>query len=146
MGPLLAITSAPNKVRNKQVTAYVDNMGAVRWWSKGWANGCNLGNSVIRALHLVTKALNVDLYIQHIPRCSCREAIVADAISKGDFRVFRTLMRSAERFPRRAPKSLECWVKNPKPDRDLGEKILQDMSLSTRVLGYSKKRKQRWDV
>ena len=146
VGPLLAITSAPNKVRNKQVTAYVDNMGAVRWWSKGWANGCNLGNTVIRALHLVTKALNVDLYIQHIPRCSCREAIVADAISKSDFRAFRTLMRGAERFPRRAPKSLEYWVKNPNPDRDLGAKILQDMSLSTRVLGYSKKRKQRWDV
>ena len=95
---------------------------------------------------MVTKALNVDLYIHHIPRCSCREALVADAISKGDFRVFRTLMRSAERFPRRAPKSLECWVKKPKPDRDLGDEILQDMSLYTRVLGYCNKRKQRWDV
>ena len=121
-------------------------MGSVRWWAKGWANGCNLGNSVIRALHLVTKALNVDLYIHHIPRCSCMEALVADAISKGDFRVFRTLMRGAERFPRRAPKSLECWVQNPKPDRELGDKILQEMSLSTRLLGYCKKRKQRWDV
>ena len=136
---LLAITSAPDQVRNKQVTAYVDNMGSVRWWYKGWANGCNLGNSIIIALHLDTKALNVDLYIHHIPRCSCREALVADAISKGDFRVFRTLMRSAERFPRRAPKSLECWVKNPKPDRDLGNRILHEMSLSTRVLGFATK-------
>ena len=146
VGPLLAISSAPDHVRNKQVSAYVDNMGAVRWWYKGWAKGCNLGNSIIRALHQVTKALNVDLYIHHIPRCSCREALVADAISKGDFRVFRTLMRGAERFPRRAPKSLESWVKNPKPDRDLGDKILRDMSVSTRVLGYCNKRKMRWDI
>merc|ERR1711873_69375 len=56
--------------------------------------------------------------------------MVADAISKSDFRAFRTLMRSAERFPRRAPKSLEFWVKNPIPDRELGAKILQDMSSS----------------
>ena len=146
VGPLLAISSAPDHVRNKQVSAFVDNMGAVRWWHKGWAKGCNLGNSIIRALHQVTKALNVDLYIHHVPRCSCREALVADAISKGDFRVFRTLMRGAERFPRRAPKSLEYWVKNPKPDRELGDKILQEMSISTRVLGFCNKRKTRWDT
>ena len=146
VGPLLAITSALDRVRNKQVTAFVDKMGSVHWWYKGWANGCNLGNTIIRALHLVTNALNVELYIQHIPRCSCREALVADAISKGDFRVFRTLMRGAERFPRRAPKSLECWVKDPNPGRELGHRILREMSLSTRVLGFCNKRKQRWDV
>ena len=31
VGPLLAITSAPDHVRNKQISAYVDNMGSVRW-------------------------------------------------------------------------------------------------------------------
>ena len=94
-GPLLAITSAPNHVRNKQVVAFIDNIGSVHWWAKGWTNGCNLGNSVIGALHLVTKALNVELFIQHVPRCSCREALVADAISKSNFYY---LQNTNERF------------------------------------------------
>ena len=127
------------------MVAFIDNIGSVHWWAKGWANGCNLGNSVIRALHLVTKALNVELFIQHVPRCSCREALVADAISKSNFTTFRTLMRGSERFPRRAPTALINWVLDPKPDRDLGDKILQEMSKSTRVLGFCRKRKQRWD-
>ena len=145
VGPLLAITSAPNRVRNKQAVAYVDNIGSVHWWAKGWANGCNLGNSVIRALHLVTKALNVELYIIHVTRCSCREALVADAISKSNYTTFRALMKDSERFPRRAPTALRNWVLDPTVDRDLGDRILQEMSTSTRVLGYERKRKRRWD-
>ena len=70
---------------------------------------------------------------------------MADAISKSNFPTFRTLMRGSERFPRRAPTALINWVLDPKPDRDLGYKILHDMSTSTRVLGFCKKRKQRWD-
>ena len=130
---------------DKQVVAYVDNIGSVHWWSKGWANGCNLGNTVIRALHLVTKALNVELYIIHVPRCSCREALVADALSKSNYSTFRALMKDSERFPRRAPTALINWVLDPRPDRNLGDKILLELSGSTRVLGYKRKRKQRWD-
>ena len=58
--------------------SYVNNMGGKIWWYKGWAMGCNLGISIIIALHL-------DLYINHIPRCSCKETLVADAIYKGDY-------------------------------------------------------------
>ena len=83
-GPLLAISCTPDKVINKQAVAYVDNMGSVLWWSKGWAKGCALGNSVIRALYLVTKALNCKLYLEHICRCYRPEAVLADAISKSN--------------------------------------------------------------
>ena len=68
-GPLLAITSAPEKVRNKNAVAYIDNIGSVLWWQKGWAKGCNLGNTIIRALYLVTKSLNCELFIDHVSRC-----------------------------------------------------------------------------
>ena len=39
VGPLLAMASALEKFRNKQVVAYVDNVGSVIWWEKGWAKG-----------------------------------------------------------------------------------------------------------
>ena len=144
VGPLLAISSAPNLVRNRQAVCFIDNIGSVMWWSKGWSSNCDLGNTVIRALHLVTKALNIDLFIKHIPRCSSKEALVADALSKSNYKVFRTLMREAEQLPRRPPAALIKWVNNPNPDRELGSEILRELSSSTRVLGFSRKRKSRW--
>ena len=77
---MLAIYSAPEKVCNKEAVAYVDNMESVIWWSKGWAKSCTLGNTIIRALYLVTRSLNCTLYLEHISRCSRPEAVVADAI------------------------------------------------------------------
>ena len=35
VGPLLAISSVPNKVRNRTILALVDNLGSVYWWNKG---------------------------------------------------------------------------------------------------------------
>ena len=37
LGPLLVVCTAPEKVRNKQVVAMVDNEGSVRMYNKGWA-------------------------------------------------------------------------------------------------------------
>ena len=82
VGPLLAFSSVPNKVRNKTALVLVDNMGSVYWWSKGWAKQCMLDNTILRALLLVTKALNCKLYLEHISRCSKPEAVVTDHISK----------------------------------------------------------------
>ena len=143
---MLALASAPEKLRNKQVVAFVDNIGSVIWWEKGWAKGCQLGNTVIRALYLLTKSLNCDLWVEHIHRCSCREARAADAILKSDFRVLRQEMREAERFPRRVPLTLVDWMKDPKPTRSLGESIFVEMAKSTVLLGHQCKQKSRWDI
>ena len=68
VGSLLAISCAPDRVRNKEAVAYVDNMGSVIWWGKGWAKSCTDVNTVIRALYLVARSLNCRLYLEHINR------------------------------------------------------------------------------
>ena len=145
VGALLALSSAPDRVRNKQAVTFIDNIGSVVWWNKGWSKGCQLGNTVIRALYLLARSLNCSLWVEHIHRCSCSEAIVADSISKSDFQTLRREMSQADTLPRRVPLTLVNWMKNPKPNRLLGEEILAEMSRSTEILGYYKKRKTRWD-
>ena len=66
-------------------------------------------------------------------------------LGQNNFGTFRALMKQADRLPRRAPTALINWVKEPVPDRDLGLKVLDEMSSSTALLGYSRKRKSRWD-
>ena len=67
------------------------------------------------------------MYLEHICRCSRPKAVVADTILKTNYIEKRALMRQADRFPRRAPAALINWVKNPHPDRELGDKILNAM-------------------
>ena len=108
------------------------------------AKSCTMGNTIIRALFLVAKYLNCNLYLEHINRCSRLEAIVADSLSKSNYPGIRAIMKQADRFPRRAPDALINWVRNPKPDRSLGDKILADMANTTRLLFHSRKRKSWW--
>ena len=145
MGPLLALACAPERFRNKQAIAYVDNVGSVIWWGKGWARSCELGNTVIRALYLLTKALNCELELEHIHRCSNREARAVDAISKSDWNAMRLDMWQVDRFPRRTPATLVAWMNDPKPTRSLGENIISEMARTNTMLGHQRKRKRRWD-
>ena len=137
LGPLLTVSAAPDRVRNKQVAVMVDNEGSVRMHKKGWTTKCQLCNTILVALDEVAVGLNVDLFIEKIRRCSNNEAKAADALSKADFRFFRKMMPKARPGPVRIPIALSKWIQDPKPDRFLGVKILTEMSRSTNILGFN---------
>ena len=129
--------TAPDKVRNKQVVVMVDNEGAVRMFGKGWTTKCQLCNTILVAINEVAMALNVDLFLEKIRRCSNTQAEAADALSKADFASFRKLMPQANSGPQRVPVALSKWIQNPVPDRFLGLKILTEMSRKTLILGFN---------
>ena len=139
VGPLMALVCAPDRVRGKQVVAHVDNMGSVIWFKKGWAKQCNLGNTVIRTTYLVATALRCELWVEKVPRCSSMETEAADALSKCDAERFSFYMPDQEPMPRKVPQTLIKWMADPKPDRDLGDRILEEMAETTELLGYSSK-------
>ena len=120
----------------------MDNVGSVVWWGKGWS-GCKLGNTVIRAPYKLTRALNCELVLEHIHRCSNQESRTVDAISKSDWAAMRLNMRQADRWPRRVPCALMAWVLDPRPAEGLGDDIISEMARSTTMLGRTCKR--RWD-
>ena len=137
LGPLLTLCTAPNRVRNKQVVVMVDNEGSVRMFDKGWTTKCQLCNTILVAINEIAVALNVDLFVEKIRRCSNDQAKAADALSKSDFSFFRKLMPKANPGPQRVPLALSKWIQNPEPDRFLGLKLLLEMSKTTSVLGFN---------
>ena len=134
---MLALVCAPELLRNKQAVAFVDNAGSVVWYNKGWAKQCNLGNTVIRAVYLVATALNCDFWVEKISRCSSDQTEAADALSKCDFpRLVQHMPEATATLPRVVPSTLLEWMADPRPDRDLGGRILEEMSKTTDLLGY----------
>ena len=137
VGPLLALVTAPELLKNKQAVAYVDNIGSVIIYKKGWSTVCNLANTIVRAIYLVATALHCDFWIEKITRCSNHGAEAADALSKCDYTRFLENMPGAEAQPRVVPSTLLAWMEDPVPDRELGGRILEEMSQSVELMGYS---------
>ena len=115
----------------------VDNEGSVRMYNKGWTAKCQLCNTLLVAINEVAIALNTDLFVEKITRCSNNQATAADALSKMDLKTFRQMMPEASPGPLKVQVALTMWIKDPQPDRFLGLKILTEMSRSTSLLGYN---------
>ena len=69
-------------------------------------------------------------------------ATLSDLLSKGAFQKFWDQAKAIENINlpldmARVPRSLLTWIKNPRPDDDLGKKILEEISESTSVLSYN---------
>ena len=136
VGVLLGLTTGGECLRGKQLVAWVDNDGSVAMFKKGWTTKCDLCNTVIVALYQLSAALDCDLYIYNIMRCSNRGAEAADALSKFDMTRFRKNMPNAKLAPESVPGTLLAWLENPLPDRLLGDRILKDMSKNMMLLNY----------
>ena len=93
--------------------------------------------TIVMAIHEVAVALNCNLVVTKITRCSNVEAVIADALSKADFKRFYELMPNRKLNPARIPVALLEWINDPREDTKLGKKILQEMAKSTMVLGYN---------
>ena len=133
----MALVCAPDRLRNRQAVSYVDNAGSVVWFNKGWAKNCNQGNTIIRAIYLVATALNCDLWVEKVSCCTSPQTEAADALSKCDYDRFMMNIPEADQVPRKVPLTLLQWMEDPRPDRDMGGRILEEMAGSTELLGYS---------
>ena len=137
LGPLAILVAEPDRVRNKHVEVFVDNQGAVSIYAKGYSTSCVYCYTIVMAIHEVAVALNCNLVVTKITRCSNVEAVIADALSKADFKRFYELMPNRKVNPGRIPVALLEWINDPREDTKLGKKILQEMAKSTMVLGYN---------
>ena len=106
LGPLLTLVCGGNQLTGKQVEVFVDNVGSVTMWAKGWSTVCDLCNTILVVMHQISTALACELYVTNIGRCSSREANAADALSKCDMSRFLENMPEANVVPEEVPGSL----------------------------------------
>ena len=136
LGPLVAITLAPDMVRNQHMVVYVDNQGSCDIFRKGYSTSCFYSGTLVRAMHEVAGSLNCTLHVKKITRCSDAGALAADLLSKAEFAKFDKLMPTRNKEPSRILRVILNWLGNPKVSLTLGEEICKEMAKSTKMLGY----------
>ena len=86
IGPLAAISVFASRCRLRPTRIWVDNAGSVGIWSKGHSNYCRLCTNIVKVISVVAAGLGCQVEIMQIARCSTEETLMADQISKGEFR------------------------------------------------------------
>jgi hypothetical protein len=137
VGPLVVIAAAFRLCRNSPVRIWVDNIGSVRIWEKGYSASCDLCTTLVKAIATVAAGLGCVVAIEKITRCSVPGAVAADALSKADFTRFRKVTCGLPSDPLWVPRQILVWMLDPKKDDDLGCKILEELGGKTAVLGYN---------
>ena len=140
VGPLICLSAAPDMVRERPVRIWVDNIGSVKIWQKGYSSSCSLCTTLVSAMASVAAALGVLMAVEKVARCSTPPAVMADALSKGAFAACREAASEAawplQLEPARIPVAILHWLANPMAG-DLGEEILLEMRKKALVPGYN---------
>ena len=137
LGPLALLVAAPERVRNKHLEVHVDNQGAVSIYAKGYSTSCPYCYTIAIAIHEISTALNCHIVITKIERCSNKGALIADMLSKAAFSEFYQLFPERKTEPAWIPRELLLWIEDPKEDMKLGQRILNEMSKYTLLMGYN---------
>jgi hypothetical protein len=141
IGPLIIVSTNVQQCRYRPVTVWVDNIGSVEIWRKGYSNHCTLSTTIAKAINTVATAIGCELFIRKITRCSNTGAKIADHLSKGRFKEARSAAAEAGTplcmEPGRIPQQLLLWLANPVVDNGLGDKIVADIARVMPVLRYS---------
>ena len=141
VAPLAALCAGANHCRGLPVIFWVDNAGSVFIFRKGYSTSCGLSSTLVCALADVAAGLGCRIQIKKILRCSTPLASMADALSKADFTRFWGVARQYGGFglppcSLLAPGPLRDWLERPRPDFDLGRRLLLDIAERTPVLGF----------
>ena len=128
IGPLAGLVMFAETCRARPLRIWVDNAGSVGIWRKGYSNFCSLSTTIVKAISVVAAGLGCHVDILKVTRCSSRGPILADLVSKAKFHEFRDKCSSwgmeMAAAPMDIPKVLMEWVCLPRPDDDLGSRIL----------------------
>lgn len=129
LGPLLVVATMGMECKGRVLVVMVDNAGSVAIYRKGHSVACPYSSTVAKAAFDLSERWGVRLIVKKIRRCSNKGAVIADAISKGDFPLVRQMMKDREKAPRVVPSVLWDWVSRPRVDLSLGDKIAQELGL-----------------
>ena len=71
-GPLWVLMALGNNCSGQTVVAWVDNLGAVFAYSKGYCCKCSFLNAIVHAAAVICQGLGARLVVKHMPRQGVR--------------------------------------------------------------------------
>ena len=140
LGPLLVLSSGMEVFRGYPVRIWVDNIGSVFIWAKGYSSSCRICSTVVKAIAALEATFACRVKIAKITRCSEPMAVMADCLSKAAFdkfwqEAYKQGGCELPRLPATVSKELLRWVQKPQEDDDLGDKLVKE--IVTRNPGYA---------
>ena len=127
LGPLLVLCCAPDICRGNTIKVWIDNIGGVKIWQKGYSPTCELCTSVVRAIAFIASHLQCRIDIVKITRCSNRHALMADCLSKGDMKGFVSIWGEGLPDSQLIPQGLIKWINNPRTNFELGTMLCKEI-------------------
>ena len=129
LGALVGLITTGKDAMSCTLVIWVDNMGTVGAYAKGYSMDCPFTNTLVKAIYDVARGMGVQARIRWIRRCSDKGSTLADLLSKGTKQSMEAFRNG---FPHRRtvielPLSLISWLKDPKVDGQLGQKILCEL-------------------
>ncbi len=140
-GPLVVIAAAHQICRGQVLQVWVDNVGAVDVFRRGYSRNCRLCTTIAKAAATVAAAIGCRLEVIKVTRCSATGPRLADHLSKAKFRAFREEAAAAgwsvHTAPATIPKVLLRWLDRPGPYDGLGAEILKEIGGQVPLAGYT---------
>ena len=117
----------PARFVNQEVNYNVDNLATTLALPRGRSRKDKWATTIVRAARVVSAALGTIMHTTWIPRCSSREANIADDLSH--CRTSRLSSKELAAFLEGGyvsfPEPILQWMQNPSTDHALGVKCLQ---------------------
>jgi hypothetical protein len=140
-GPLIVVAAGHELCRGQALNVWVDNIGSVEVYRKGYSRNCRLCTTIAKAAATVAAAIGCRLEVRKVTRCSAVGPRMADQLSKARFGEFRREAAAAgwelQVGPAAIPKALLRWLDKPGPYDGLGGEILKEIGGSVPLAGYS---------
>ena len=127
LGPLVIVSAGATMCGGQPVRVWVDNIGSVDIWRKGYSPRCKFTTSVARATAVVARGISCRLDVAKIRRCSNRGSRMADALSKAAFNKMIGEWVGPLPDAAKVPRVLLRWLEDPVPTDTLGEEILAEI-------------------
>ncbi len=125
----MVVSAAHQVCRGQALNVWIDNIGAVEVYRKGYSRNCRLCTTIAKAAATVAAAIGCRLEVVKITRCSSDGAKMADQLPKARFAQFRQTAAAADWkldvAPARIPAVLLSWLDRPYPCDALGGEILK---------------------
>jgi len=130
VGILLPFVCNPSLVSGKHVIVKVDNIACYYGWLNRQCAGDELASIAIRSLHLLSAFLCCEIHVEHLPRVSTWDAMLADRLSRERTTTYndKRLLASFPVMP--LPSSLVEWLRSPEENWNVPMDILNEIKLS----------------
>jgi len=138
IGPLVFISAIPDAFRRQPVIFWIDNIGSVLVWNKGYSTHCTLSTTIVKAIAAAAAALQCTVEFKKITRRSNTGAKLADNLSKAAFSQF---FAEADQHnwplcqdPLKIPPTICKWIADPDPQSDLADIVITHLNLVTKTM------------